>query len=686
MKRLGIFVFYDKAGIVDDYVVYLLQKMEGYLDHLTIVCNGQVTGEGKKRLMKFSSDIHIRENTGYDAMAYKLALTDYLGWDAVLRYEEVLLFNDTFFGPVYPLSELFSKMDARQCDFWGLTYHARAYDYFYGTNDILPAHVHTYFSAYRRPVLESRAFQDYWDQFDATEWFFSDVVRHEQFFTKYLEDAGFHWSTYIDAAEYNSKEPGSNFNHYYYIAYELVSRYRCPFIKRKNFVIKNMSMQAGNMGEDTANALHFIGSETGYDTNMIWGNILRLYNVAEIKNALHLDYIIPWEDAQGCSGLPHTLFRTTAVAAHLYYEELLASCIQYLKQVPEDIYLCVTTSKKTVKDEVAGVFHAMGRRNFEVRLVPNRGRDMGALLVGCVDLFRDFEYVCFVHDKKTKASVGPATVGKSFFYNLWENTLKSRTYIAQILTLFDREPRLGFLTVPPPIHAEFFGSVGLEWHNDFDNTVQLAEKLGLKANFSPDIPCFALGNAFWCRADALAPLAGYGFGYGDLPNEPLPLDGALNHALERIYPYVAQSQGYYSGCVMNTGYASLQNTNLYYFLSGVLSKIRAQQMVTDYPSVFESDILSYCMGKQNVLIYGAGTNGIKTSNILSQNGIPAKGFVVSDDQPKQQEKNGYPVYRLSDIPFGREEVGIVVSVAYTRDRREILSNLRQKGFQDYYLA
>lgn len=181
------------------------------------------------------------------------------------------------------------------------------------------------------------------------------------------------------------------------------------------------------------------------------------------------------------------------------------------------------------------------------------------------------------------------------------------------------------------------------------------------------------------------PLIDYGFDWDDFPKEPMPLDGTISHALERIYPYVAQSQGYYSGCLMNTDYASLNNTNLYYYLSGVLTKIRTQQMVTDYDSVFQSDILSYCQGKKNVLIYGAGTNGIKASNILKQNSAAVRGFVVSDDQPGQKEKNGYPIYRLSEIPYEKDETGIIVSVAYTRDRREILANLERKGYKDYYL-
>lgn len=165
----------------------------------------------------------------------------------------------------------------------------------------------------------------------------------------------------------------------------------------------------------------------------------------------------------------------------------------------------------------------------------------------------------------------------------------------------------------------------------------------------------------------------------------MPVDGTVSHGLERIYPYAAQSQGYYSGCVMNTDYASLQNTNLHYFLSGALSKIRMTQMLTDYDSVFQPDLVSYCNGKKNVFIYGAGTYGIKVADILRQNGISIRGFVVSDEQQGQQEKAGYRVYRLSEIGEHAENMGMIISVGHTQVRREILQNIKEKGYEDYYL-
>ena len=695
MKRLGIFVFYDKEGIVDDYVVYLLKSIQPYLDKLVIVCNGKLTEEGKSRLSAFSDSITVRENTGYDAMAYKLAMTEYLGWEEVQKYEEALLFNDTFFGPFYPFSEVFQKMENTPCDFWGLTYHEKAKDYYNGTDEILPPCLQTYFCAYRKSVLKSDAFMDYWNRFDSTEWIFSDVARHEQFFTKYLEDAGFTWDAYVDAKEYNSREPEGNFIQYYYVAHELIRDYRCPVIKRKNFVIKRMNMQSGNTGEDIANALRYIDKNTDYDINLIWSNILRLYNITEIKNALHLDYVLPWNQAQALPAV-HA-HEKTAVIAYLSYKNRLGRCLPYLQRIPETIDLYIATPDREIERQIRDICqqpawkncHVLpvpdkGQKNCHVLPVPDKGREIGALFIECKDLLKKYEYVCFVHDEKIESEKAPVTIGKSHMYNMWENTLKSADYIENVLSLFEQNSRLGFLAPPQPIHAGYFGSIGQEWGNNYENTVKLAQKLGIQTAFSVDIPCFALGNTFWCRTKALQPLLAHGFTYEELSKEPTQTDGALCHAIERVYPYAAQSQGYYSGIVMNTDYASLQNTNLYHYLSGVLSALRARQTITDYDSVFQTDVLSYCKGKENILIYGAGTDGVKTSNILKNNQIYIKGFIVSDDQPRQEEKNGFPIYRLSEIPYEKQNIGIIVAVGYSRDRREVLNNLAKKGYEDFY--
>ena len=49
IRRLGIFFFYDKDGIVDDYVPHLLEDVKKNVSELLIVCNWKLDpgGEGE---------------------------------------------------------------------------------------------------------------------------------------------------------------------------------------------------------------------------------------------------------------------------------------------------------------------------------------------------------------------------------------------------------------------------------------------------------------------------------------------------------------------------------------------------------------------------------------------------------------------------------------------------------------
>jgi rhamnosyltransferase len=54
--------------------------------------------------------------------------------------------------------------------------------------------------------------------------------------------------------------------------------------------------------------------------------------------------------------------------------------------------------------------------------------------------------------------------------------------------------------------------------------------------------------------------------YGFFPNEPFSVNKGINHAIERLFPYIAQSAGYYSGICMTDSYAQVRINSLEYIL------------------------------------------------------------------------------------------------------------------------
>ena len=71
-KRLAIFSFYDSEGIVDSFIEFLLKDLNEVATELVIVINGFVCHEGYQILSKYTKNIVIRDNIGFDIGAFKL--------------------------------------------------------------------------------------------------------------------------------------------------------------------------------------------------------------------------------------------------------------------------------------------------------------------------------------------------------------------------------------------------------------------------------------------------------------------------------------------------------------------------------------------------------------------------------------------------------------------------------------
>ena len=155
-----------------------------------------------------------------------------------------------------------------------------------------------------------------------------------------------------------------------------------------------------------------------------------------------------------------------------------------------------------------------------------------------------------------------ATVGQSFNRNSWENILNSKGYVSGVLDLFSRNPLLGYVCPPMLLHNTYFHTGIDAWTICKEAVISLADQLGVKINVDFSKNPVSLGSVFWCRTAALKPLFDYHFQFSDFPDEPMPVDGTISHAIERIFPYIAQSEGYYSGYIMSTENAA-DNVNFY---------------------------------------------------------------------------------------------------------------------------
>lgn len=279
VKKIAIFVFYDQEGILDSYVIKLLDEMRNHVDFIYTVVNGIIQEDGKKLLESSSDKLLVRENKGFDAGAIKDAVADLSAADMLAKYDELILFNDTFWGFFYPLSEFFEGTDQEpEIDFWGFTeWPGNAPD----DRIHIPQHLQSYFLYIKSRMFHSKDFMDFWDNMPYCEKFTDVLIRYEQSLTPYFNERGYKSKAYYTVEKLGKKKEFNKISYFIY-AYDLVEKLHFPILKCKTFSIE------GNMA-DCEKLMHYLESNHLYDTQLIKSHAGRLanersyFNLAEIN-------------------------------------------------------------------------------------------------------------------------------------------------------------------------------------------------------------------------------------------------------------------------------------------------------------------------------------------------------------------------------------------------------------------
>ncbi len=277
-QRLTIFFFFDKDGIVDRYINNLLESMQKVSDKIVIVANGILSPEGKELFSKYSKDIIIRENIGFDVWAYKTAL-EYIDWDKLREYYEVVLMNYTIMGPVFPLIEMFNKMDQRSdLDFWGITKcfelkNPVAQEMWNCPYGYIPEHIQSSFMVYRNKFMQSKDIEKYWTNMPPINSYYEAGGIHEQVFTKYFNDLGYIWDCYTNFDNINKSDSGCC--PLITDPIEIVINRKSPFFKRRTFFTSKSEYH--NIRPIYNEFIQELKS-LGYDTDLIYETLIRTCN------------------------------------------------------------------------------------------------------------------------------------------------------------------------------------------------------------------------------------------------------------------------------------------------------------------------------------------------------------------------------------------------------------------------
>lgn len=256
MNRICIYMTHNTTNKLKAHVRLFLESMVKYAD-VYVVCNftEKISDD---EILNALKGVFYRKNIGWDAGAYKDAICEYVGWEEIRKYDELIIANDSFYGPLYDWKDSFDIFENDDCDYWGMT--GQIAGNFENPYYEFLKHVHSYFLAFKKQIILSEEFKNYWEKLKYPVTFRDALVDFEISINKCLTEAGFVGQCYTDyydiPMEKNEILP-------YIKPLELVEKYKLPIIKRKALLIRNKGFV------NAYNAVSYIENSCSYPVDIL---------------------------------------------------------------------------------------------------------------------------------------------------------------------------------------------------------------------------------------------------------------------------------------------------------------------------------------------------------------------------------------------------------------------------------
>lgn len=229
-----------------------------------------------------------------------------------------------------------------------------------------------------------------------------------------------------------------------------------------------------------------------------------------------------------------------AVHAHIYYTDMASALAQYLVHFPQEVDLFISTPFEQDQSILHNLFATIKPiRNLQIRIVPNRGRDIAPMIDPFGQELLQYDYVAHIHTKKSVAS---NQIGSAWCQYLWNQLLGQGPQHLQKIW--------GLLETHSLVYPQKFALIdvsNLRWGDHLERSQALSQRLGIRppssSLSSDDYAEFPVGSMFWARSDALAPLLASGISFNDFDEETGQTDHTLHHTIERNLSRIALSQG-----------------------------------------------------------------------------------------------------------------------------------------------
>lgn len=519
MNRLLIYVHFNKFDAISNHVIYQLEKMNPLFSKVVFISNSQLSENHVERLFdaQLIDSFLQRENTGYDFAAWHDGM-EVVGFDNLSSYDSVTVMNDTCFGPLWDMEPYYVKYESDDAiDFWGMTNHAEVK----GHNLYIPEHLQSYFISFKRRIVESDVFLNFWKAVVSHSDVQKVIDEYETQYTKLFTAAGFNYTAVLDTVPIHQEYFHRNFTIHYP---QVLLDYKVPFIKIKTFDLSQ------HLSPYTFKAIE---EKSDYPVSLIDSHMT---NVSTPTPPYLLDrkVILPSNDAIDTD-------KQIAVHLHTFYLDLLPEFLSVFKESFSFSYdLFLTTDSNEKKEEIQEILTGFDMVA-EVIVTGKKGRDVVPMLK-LKEKLQTYDYIGHFHTKKSPEY--PYWVGDSWRNELFDMLIKPAN---RIISELEKNHELGLVIADIPSFFRYTKIVD-PWNEsrfaEDMNELWSRMNLGRELDFTTfDTFIMSYGTYIWFKYEALKPLFDLDITDDEIPAEPLPQHTIL-HSIERILMYIAWAKGY----------------------------------------------------------------------------------------------------------------------------------------------
>lgn len=276
-KRICLLAGYDKKNMLQDYVLYLARKLSKISD-VYYFADGNFAPRELDKILPYTQYAASYPHRTYDFGSWQ-CLISHIGWQKIMTYDEMIICNDSIYGPMSNMEDIFDYMDLRGYDFWGLTEN-------YNSN----YHLDSYFMVFKNDILRHPKFHEFWANIMPS----SNRKVYESVLTPFLTELGFTGNSYI-----------KNYKKEDQLAYplRLFKTSRMPFIR-----VNTLKYPETNLKEPVLYIDSRIENQTGYNADLIRNHLN--------KEKSFLGFGLPYYVKKGVKGLKQKINKENSAFHH----------------------------------------------------------------------------------------------------------------------------------------------------------------------------------------------------------------------------------------------------------------------------------------------------------------------------------------------------------------------------------